>query len=299
VGSGLGSTQAANNKEGTMLVKRFGAKMLGLAVLSLVGAASARAGDAGISWFKDLERASEVAQKTNQPMMIEFWADWCSSCKVMDEDIFTNTELIAAVGQRIVPVRIHFDLQKDLVRKYNVPAIPYIVFTNSHGTKLMHHQGILNARDLIAVIKALPPDVSQLNRFDQLLQEDKNHFESLFGMARELRAAGFFESSNKYFTRALKHQDAKRDSGKREVILMKLGLNFLELQDDRQAMQTFEKCLKEFPASRNRPDFLLNLARSYILSDRKEKALESLEALMNGFPESEASRNAQVLLKSL
>jgi thioredoxin-like negative regulator of GroEL len=282
-----------------MLVKRFGTKLLGWALLLLVGAASARAGDAGIPWLKDLERASEVAQKTNQPMMIEFWADWCSSCKVMDEDIFTNTKLIAAVGERIVPVRIHFDLQKDLVRKYNVPAIPYIVFTNSYGTKLMHHQGILKATDLIAVIKALPADVSKLNQFDQLLQKDKNHFESLLGMGRELRAAGFFESSNKYFTMALKQNDAKKDSGQREGILMELGLNFLELQDDRRAMQTFEKCLKEFPASKNRPDFLLNLARSYILSQRKEKARESLEAVIEAFPESETARRAQVLLKSL
>jgi thiol:disulfide interchange protein DsbD len=282
-----------------MLVKRFGAKMLGLAVMLLVGAVSARAGDPSISWFKDLDDASEVAQKTNQLMMIEFWADWCSSCKVMDENIFSDPKLIAAVGERIIPVRIHFDLQKDLVRKYNVPAIPYIVFTNSHGTKLMHHQGILNARDLIAVIKALPADVSRLNRFDQLLQEDKNDFDSLLGMGRELRAAGFFESSNKYFTKALKQKDAKKDSGKREVILMDLGLNFLELQEERLALQTFERCLKEFPASKNRPEVLLNLARSYILSERKEKALESLEALMNAFPESEASRIAQVLLKSL
>jgi FimV-like protein len=44
---------------------------------------------------------------------------------------------------------------------------------------------------------------------------------------------------------------------------------------------------------------LLNLARSYILSQRKEKARESLEAVIQAFPESETARRAQVLLKSL
>jgi len=283
-----------------MLPTNLTVKKLSLVVLLLAAAATpARAGNAGISWFKDLERAVEAANKTNQPMMIEFWADWCTACKVMDKDIYTDPKLIAAVNGRIVPVRIHFDLQKDLARKYNVPALPYIVFTNSNGTELMHHRGLLKAEELTAVIKALPGDVSELNRLDRSLQENKNHFESLVAMGRALRAAGFPNASNEYYARAFKQSDAKNDLGARESILLGMGLNFLELQDAKQAAQIFEASLKEFPQSSNRPDLLLHLANAQIMNAQRGKARKTLEALIEGFPQSEASEKAKALLKPL
>src|ERR1700730_12621986 len=127
--------------EGTMVLTRIATLKLSLALLLVVGATASRVEAGGITWFKDLDKASEVAKKSNQPMMIDFWADWCATCKVMDADIYSDPKLVAAVSERIIAVRIHFDLQQDMVRKYNVPAIPYLVFTNSNGTELMHHRG--------------------------------------------------------------------------------------------------------------------------------------------------------------
>jgi thioredoxin-like negative regulator of GroEL len=266
----------------------------------LAGAATAsKAESVGISWYKDLERASEVAKKTNQPMMIEFWADWCAPCKLMEAKTYTDPKLVTAVTDRVIPVRIHFDLHQDLARKYNVAALPYLVFTNSYGTELMHHRGILGAEDLTALIKALPADVSELNRLDRVLQDNNNHFQGLVAMGRELRTLGFFMSSNEYYERAVKQNDAKNDPGKREFILLEMGLNFLELKEAKQAAQTFERCLKEFPESSNKPDFLLDLAHAYILSEQKAKARKFLETLIESFPQSEACQRARVLVKSL
>ena len=81
--------------------------------------------------------------------------------------------------------------------------------------------------------------------------------------------------------------------------MLEMGLNFLELKEVKQATQAFERCLKEFPESSNKPDILLNLAQSYILSAQKTKARKFLEMLIVGFPQSVASRKAKVLMKSL
>ena len=230
-----------------MLPKNLATKKLSLIGLLFLCGAASRVEAAGISWFKDLERASEVAKKNNQPMMIEFWADWCTACKVMEAKTYSDPELVAAVSERMISVRIHFDLQQDLARKYNVPALPYLVFTNSNGTELMHHRGVLDAEDLTALITALPSDVSELNRLDLALKENTNDFESLVAMGIELRAKGFFESSNRYYGKAVNQSGAKKEPGKRELILVEMGLNFLELREAKQAERVFDRCLKEFP----------------------------------------------------
>ena len=237
-------------------------RLIFTAVFLLVGTAPAIAQEAGIQWYKDLKRASGAAQETNKPMMIEFWADWCAPCKIMEEEVYTDAQVAEALRQKFVAVRVHFDLQTNLVRQYNVEAIPFLVFTNSYGTELLRHRGIIEAEDLAAIIEALPADVSEFNRLDGVLQKDKNNFDALQGMGSRLRAAGLYQSSNEFYRKAVNRNEAKKNAAMREAILLEMGLNFLDLRDGKEAAAIFERCLKEFPNSGNRPRFTLELDRA-------------------------------------
>ena len=233
-----------------------------LTLFCLIWSIPAAAQDGAIQWYKDLRQAISAARQSNKPMMIEFWADWCTPCKVMETEVYTDPRVASGLIQKMVSVRIHFDLQKDLVRQYNIEAIPNIVFTDSWGTELVRHRGIIEADDLAAVIDALPANVSEFNRLDGILHEDKNNFAALQGMASRLRDAGFYQSSNDFFRKAANRNEAKKDASARESILLGMGLNFLDLRDGKQAVQIFERCLKEFPKSENRQRFMQELDRA-------------------------------------
>jgi hypothetical protein len=45
----------------------------------------------------------------------------------------------------------------------------------------------------------------------------------------------------------------------------------LELKDGKQAISILEKCLKEFSASARKPEFLLALARAYLVNGVTER----------------------------
>jgi thioredoxin-like negative regulator of GroEL len=240
-----------------------------LALFCLICSIPAAAQDGGIQWYKDLRQAISAARQSNKPIMIEFWADWCAPCKVMETEVYTDPRVASGLIQKMVSVRIHFDLQQDLVRQYNVEAIPNIVFTDSWGTELVRHRGIIEADDLAAVINALPANVSEFNRLDSILHEDKNNFAALQGMALHLRDAGFFQSSNEFYRKASSRNEAKKDPAIRESILLGMGLNYLDLRDAKEAASIFERCLKEFPKSNNQPRFTLELERArQLLSER-------------------------------
>jgi thioredoxin-like negative regulator of GroEL len=237
-------------------------RVIGLTLVYVVCTIPGVAQSDGIQWYKDLRQAVSVARQSNKPIMIEFWADWCTPCKVMETEVYTDPRVASGLMQKMVSVRIHFDLQKELVRQYNVEAIPNIVFTDSWGTELVRHRGIIEADDLAAVIDALPANVSEFNRLDAILHEDKNNFAALQGMASRLREAGFYQSSNEFFRKAANRNEAKKNAAARESILLAMGLNFLELRDGKQAGQVFERCLKEFPNSDNRQKFMEGLERA-------------------------------------
>ena len=225
-------------------------------LLLIVGTGTARAQT--IQWFNNIDAASELAQTDNRPMMIEFWADWCAPCRVMDAEVWPDPGVIAAVGEKLVAVRISFDMQTDVVRRYGVQALPHMLFTNSYGTELLHHRGFLEVEELTAVIAALPGDVSEFNRLDRILQEDDDHFESLAAMGDELRIAGFVIASNAYYDKAVNTREGKTHP-RREEVLSGMGWNYLLLQDGKKAVEVFERCLEEFPDSANRQEYLLRL----------------------------------------
>ncbi len=260
---------------------------------------SLQAQDNEIYWYKNLDEAVEAARQTDRPMMIDFWADWCAPCRIMDAEVYTDPDLITVFQEKMIGVRIHFDLQPDMVRKFDVLALPYLVFTNSYGTVLLAHQGMLDAPGMTNIVNAFPTDMAEINRIDRILQEDEDHFPALVGMAQKLRETGFYDTSNEYFERALRHDQGKQKTVEREVILYSMGLNSLVLQDGRASVSSLERCLEEFPASGRKPAIMLALGRAYLLREDERKARQTLTSVVEEFPESPPARAARELLNSL
>jgi thiol:disulfide interchange protein len=69
----------------------------------------------------------EMAMASEKPSVIEFYADWCTSCHAMAKD---NLALEQKYGDRVNFVMLNVDNNKWLpeLDKYNVDGIPHFVF---------------------------------------------------------------------------------------------------------------------------------------------------------------------------
>ena len=272
-----------------------------LFLVIIAGWRPAVAAEAGpVHWFDSVEEASAEARRGNRPMMIDFWATWCAACRVMEQEVYSSSEFAEAAAH-LFPVRIDYDKKAAVARKYNVASLPTIVFTDSYGNELFRYSGYIGSKPLLALVQALPADVSEFNRLNGVLAGDRNNFDALEGMGKNLRAAGLFRASNDYYGKALERRDARSDAAKREAILTDMGMNALEVKEAKQAAGIFEKCLKEFPASARKPAWMLGLGQAYATGENKDKgrARKVLEALMRENPPGEISSKAQELLKAL
>jgi thioredoxin len=94
-----------------------------------------------IKWEKTLDAALAQAHKTQKPVMIDFFATWCGPCKMLDRQIYPAAPVVQE-AQNFVSVKVDVDQQKDLAMKYQIQAMPTIVFLDASGREVHRTQGV-------------------------------------------------------------------------------------------------------------------------------------------------------------
>ena len=90
---------------------------------------------------------SEVIN-SKEPVMIDFFANWCGPCKMMSPVI----DEIAEELQNIKVGKINVDENQDLAMKYNVMSIPTIVIIKD-GREIKRFVGVQDKENLIKDLK--------------------------------------------------------------------------------------------------------------------------------------------------
>lgn len=114
----------------------------------------------------------EIALSNRKPTLIEFYADWCTSCQAMAKDM---NDLRQEYDQQINFVMLNVDNAKWLpeMLHYQVEAIPYFTFLDQSGESIASTIGeqprLIMASNVEALAAAAPlPYIQQRGRISQV-----------------------------------------------------------------------------------------------------------------------------------
>ena len=95
-----------------------------------------------IDWITDLSAAKEMAKFAGKPLIIDFYAEWCSWCQRMDKDTYANLK-VAELAKQFICVKIDTDKQPDVAENYKIRGLPTTVFLTSEAKKIAIIPGYL------------------------------------------------------------------------------------------------------------------------------------------------------------
>ncbi|MDZ7877484.1 MAG: thioredoxin family protein [Saprospiraceae bacterium] len=108
-----------------------------------------------VNFIKDNVRtAIDRAAAEGKLVFLDFWADYCSPCKLMEKYTFTDPSVIQRMNGSYVPVRINIETFDgyDLKAQYNVKLLPTIIVLNSKGKQVARFEESMSASKLNEIL---------------------------------------------------------------------------------------------------------------------------------------------------
>ena len=94
-----------------------------------------------------MSRFSEII-KSDKPVLIDFYADWCGPCKMMAPIL---KQVKDTLGDRVKILKIDVDKNQRLAAAQNVRGVPTLVLFKN-GRQLWRQSGVVQAQDILAVV---------------------------------------------------------------------------------------------------------------------------------------------------
>ncbi len=94
-----------------------------------------------------IDSALSTASQEGKLVLVDFSAEWCAACKVLESQVLSDASVIEALNDYVF-VAVDTDAYPDATSAYNVVGMPTLVIVNAAGEELFRNVGLIEPEEL-------------------------------------------------------------------------------------------------------------------------------------------------------
>jgi thiol:disulfide interchange protein DsbD len=101
-----------------------------------------------------IDSALSAASQSSKLVLVDFSAEWCAACKVLEAQVFSDASVIEAL-QSYVFIEVDTDTYPESSKTYNVVGMPTLVILNTNGEELYRNVGLITPEEFSQILNDL------------------------------------------------------------------------------------------------------------------------------------------------
>lgn len=125
-----------------------------------------------IKWYS-YKDGMEKIKKENKKGILHFYTNWCTFCKLMNANTFSEPKIIAYLNENFVPIRVNAEEQQDIAKSYNVNRFPITFFIAEDNSSIGNRPGYIPADDLLDMLTYVNTNSYKTMTFSAYMEQKK------------------------------------------------------------------------------------------------------------------------------
>ena len=178
-----------------------------LFIMSFVASLCSAAGSERVPWLEDVSFSQVVKEAQNspeRPILIDFYAQWCRPCKLLDVMVYNEAEVIDELAN-VLTFKVDIDKPeyKNLKEKFNISVLPTLVWLDERGRELDRFTGYQNKNEFLEIVRSIRQGGNTFYRIIDLQVNRPEDPGLLFDLARRHAEQGDMDRAEILYRRLI------------------------------------------------------------------------------------------------
>ncbi|MFH2055498.1 MAG: thioredoxin domain-containing protein [bacterium] len=238
-----------------------------------------------LEFGEDFDAISAAAQESRQPMLIDFYTDWCFWCKVMDDSTFPDP-YVQKFMKNFELGKINAEVDTLVAQRYGVRSYPTFLLIKPDGTEIDRIVGYSTPEEFVGAIVNSLNGVGTLEDLRARQAANPNDYDLMFELAEKYMYRSNYEQARSYYAKLMDNTPADKQN-LAATAAYKLAYMKYKEKNFVEAAQAYTRMATDYPAAEEAESARLMVAYCYQKAEDFEQARAEYTQFLKDYPETE------------